>query len=219
MAQLRGIPNEKHSGDDCGCHADEERAGRDPAYRRALWIVVILNVGFGLGEILAGFVANSQALKADALDFLGDGSITFAGLLALNWSASTRSRVAMAQGLFLGLLGLWVIGMAIWRALNAVPPDAELMGGVGFGALAVNVIAAMILSRFREGDAQARAVWLFSRNDAINNVAVIAAAALVYWLNSAWPDIIVAAVIAVMFLASAWEIVRAARSELGRKAG
>lgn len=102
------------------------RAKADPAYRRALWVVVILNVGFGLGEIVAGFIANSQALKADALDFLGDGPITFVGLLALGWSAATRSRVALTQGLFLGALGLWVIGMAIWRAVNAVHPDAEI---------------------------------------------------------------------------------------------
>ena len=204
--------------DRCGCHADEERAERDPAYRRALWTVIILNVGFGLGEIVAGFIANSQALKADALDFLGDGSITFVGLLALSWSAATRSRVALTQGLFLGALGLWVIGMAVWRALNALPPDAELMGGVGLAALAVNVVAAVILAQFREGDAQAKAVWLFSRNDAVNNVAVIAAAALVFWLESAWPDIIVAAVIAAMFLQSSWIIVRDARRELKRRA-
>ena len=208
--------NEAKEGDSCGSHADEERAERDPAYRRALWIVVILNVGFGLGEIVAGFVADSQALKADALDFLGDGSITFVGLLALGWGAATRSKVALAQGLFLGVLGASVIGMAAWRALNAIPPNAGLMGGVGLAALAVNVIAALILARFREGDAQARAIWLFSRNDAINNVAVIVAAALVFWLGSAWPDIIVAGAIAAIFLHSAWEIVRDARLELRR---
>lgn len=210
--------NEVKEDDDCGCHADEERAERDPAYRRALWLVIILNVGFGLGEIVAGFIADSQALKADALDFLGDGSITFVGLLALGWSAGTRSRVALTQGLFLGALGLSVIGMAIWRTLEAVPPDAEIMGGVGIAALAVNVIAALILARFREGDPQARAVWLFSRNDAINNVAVIAAAALVFWLGSAWPDIIVAGVIAAIFLHSAWQIIRDADLELRPRA-
>ena len=198
----------------CGCEADEERAGRDPAYRRALWLVVILNVGFGLVEIVAGFMADSQALKADALDFLGDGSITFVALLALGWTAGTRSRVALTQGLFLGALGLWVLGMAVWRAMNAAPPEAELMGGVGLAALAVNVIAALLLARFREGDAQARAVWLFSRNDALNNIGVIAAAALVFWLESAWPDILVAAAIAAVFLHSAWEIIRDARGEL-----
>ncbi|TCJ40839.1 cation transporter [Parafrankia sp. BMG5.11] len=201
--------------DGCDCTGDTKRAETDPAYRRALWWVVILNVGFGIVELAGGFLANSQALKADALDFLGDGSITFVGLLALGWAASTRARVAMTQGLFLGILGLAVIAMAIWRALNAIPPDPELMGGIGIAALIVNVTAALILARFREGgDAQARAIWLFSRNDAINNVSVIAAAGLVFWLDSAWPDIIVAAVIAVIFLQSAWEIIREARGEL-----
>lgn len=199
----------------CGCSMDEERAVHDRAYRRALGLVVFLNIGFGLIEMVGGFIADSQALKADALDFLGDGSITFVGLLALRWAESTRARVALTQGLFLGALGVSVLAMAAWRALNAIPPEAELMGGIGIAALAVNVIAALVLARFREGgDAQARAIWLFSRNDAINNVAVIAAAALVYWLNSAWPDIIVAAVIAGLFLHSAAEIIRDARREL-----
>lgn len=210
---------EANESDDCGCTGDTKRAQTDPAYRRALWWVVILNVGFGLVEIVGGFIANSQALKADALDFLGDGSITFVGLLALRWAASTRARIAMTQGLFLGALGLAVIAMAIWRALNAIPPEPELMGGIGIAALIVNVTAALILARFRDGgDAQARAIWLFSRNDAINNVAVIVAAALVFFLDSAWPDIIVAAVIAVIFLQSAWEIIRDADGELRAKA-
>ena len=147
----------------CACTGDAERAERDPAYRRALWWVVVLNIGFGVLELAGGFIANSQALKADSLDFLGDGSITFIGLLALGWSASRRAHVAMAQGWFLLALGISVIGMAAWRALNAVPPEAELMGGIGVAALAVNVTAALILARFRkQGDAQARATFKFS---------------------------------------------------------
>lgn len=203
------------SDDGCGCTGDVGRAEHDARYRRALWVVVILNVGFGLLELVGGFIANSQALKADSLDFIGDGSITFVGLLALSWAERTRAKVALTQGLFLGALGLFVLAMAVWRALNAIPPEAGLMGGIGFAALIVNVAAAMVLARFREGgDAQARAIWLFSRNDAINNVAVIAAAALVYWLDSAWPDLIVAGVIALIFLHSAWEIIGEARGEL-----
>lgn len=199
----------------CGCHGDTQKAARDPAYRRALWIVVILNVGFGLIELVGGFLADSQALKADSLDFLGDGSISFVGLLALSWAERTRAKVALTQGIFLALLGVWVLGMAVWRAMNAVPPEAELMGGIGIAALAVNVTAALVLAKFREGgDAQARAIWLFSRNDAINNVAVIIAAGLVFWLESAWPDLLVAAAIAVVFLHSAWEIIGDARKEL-----
>ena len=202
----------------CGCHADEKRAASDPAYRRALWIVVLLNLGFGLVEIVGGFLAHSQALKADALDFLGDGSITLVGLFALAWAEHTRARVAMAQGCFLAALGVGVIGMAIWRAMNAIPPEPGLMGGLGVAGLLVNLSAALALMRFREvGDANARAIWLFSRNDALANIAVIIAAALVAWLQTAWPDLLVAAIIALLFLHSAWAIIRDALAELRGK--
>jgi Co/Zn/Cd efflux system component len=185
-----------------------------------LWTVVVLNVGFGLLELVGGFVAGSQALKADSLDFIGDGSITLIGLLALGWAATTRSRIALVQGLFLAALGLGVIGFAAWRAFNAVPPEAELMGGIGIVALVVNVSAALILARFRDqGDATSRAIWLFSRNDALANIAVIVAAILVGWTESAWPDLVVAGVIALLFLHSASEIIRDARRELAEHRG
>ncbi|MDR6129100.1 cation transporter [Sphingomonas sp. SORGH_AS_0438] len=199
----------------CGCTGDTKRAERDPAYRRALWIVVLLNLGFGLIEIVGGFIADSQALKADALDFVGDGTISLFGLIALSWTAAARSRVALSQGLFLGTLGLGVIGFAIWRAMNAVAPDADLMGGIGIVALIINVSAALVLSRFREGDANVRAIWLFSRNDAVANIAVVIAAGLVAWTGKAWPDLAVAGVIAILFLHSAWEIARGALAEMG----
>ena len=202
----------------CGCTGDTMRAERDPAYRRALWMVVLLNLGFGLVEIVGGFLADSQALKADALDFIGDGTITLFGLIALGWTARARSRVALTQGLFLGALGIGVIGFAIWRAMNAVAPEAELMGGIGVVALIVNVSAALVLSRFREGDANVRAIWLFSRNDAVANIAVIAAAGLVAWTGKAWPDLAVAGVIALLFLHSAWEITRGALKEMSEHA-
>ncbi|MEO5722041.1 MAG: cation transporter [Chthoniobacterales bacterium] len=199
----------------CACRPDEERAQHDADYRRALWIVVLLNVGFGVMEVVAGFVARSQALKADALDFLGDGSITFVGLLALCWTAARRARVAWVQGWFLALLGGGVLVAAVWRALHATAPEAELMGGTGAAALVVNVTAALVLLRFRDrAGSGARAIWLFSRNDALANVAVIIAAGLVAWLQSAWPDLLVAAVIATLFLHSARSIIREAGLEL-----
>jgi Co/Zn/Cd efflux system component len=200
---------------DCGCEADEKRAGVDPAYRRALWIVVILNLGFGVIELAGGFLARSQALKADSLDFIGDGSI------ALGWTAVARSRTALVQGCFLAILGLGVIGSAIWRSFHAIPPEADLMGGIGIAALLVNISAALVLSRFRnEGDATARAIWLFSRNDALANVAVIVAAGLVAVTGAAWPDLLVAGVIALLFLHSAYDIIRDALGEISsHKAG
>ena len=152
-----------------------------PAYKRALWIVIILNVGYGLIEMVGGFLSGSQALKADALDFVGDGLISFLGLLAIGWLPIWRARAALFQGLFLGALGLGVLATTAYRVLMQGVPEAELMGVLGLVALAVNVTAALVLLPHRSGDANMRAVWLFSRNDALGNLAVVIAAVLVAW--------------------------------------
>ena len=192
----------------------KELAHVTPAYRRALWIVIGLNVGYGLIELVGGFIAGSQALKADALDFLGDGMITLLGVLAIGWSLIWRARSALIQGLFLGALGLGVLGMTAYRVIVQQQPEAELMGILGLIALAVNVASAAALIPHRTGDANVRAVWLFSRNDAIGNAAVVAAAVLVWWTATPWPDIVVAAFVAALFLQSSWSIVRDARRDL-----
>lgn len=185
-----------------------------PAYKRALWIVILLNIGYGVVEAVGGFISGSQALKADALDFLGDGLITFLGILAIGWSVAWRARSALIQGLFLGALGLGVLANTAYRILVQQQPEAGLMGLFAVIALVVNVVAVLPLLPHRTGDANVRAVWLFSRNDAIGNAAVVVAAGLVAWTGTAWPDLVVAAVIAGLFLQSSWSIVRDARADL-----
>ena len=200
------------SGDDDDLPGD--LAHVTPAYRRALWVVVGLNVGYGLVEMAGGFVSGSQALKADALDFLGDGLISFLGLLATSWSLAWRARSALVQGLFLAVLGVGVLAASGYRVLVLNQPEAELMGLFGAVALAVNAAAAAVLLPHRTGDANVRAVWLFSRNDAIGNLAVVVAAGLVWWTGTPWPDLAVAVVVAGLFLQSAWSIVRDALGDL-----
>ena len=185
-----------------------------PAYKRALWIVTILNVGYGLIEAGGGFLAGSQGLKADALDFLGDGTITLLGLIAIGWGPVWRARSALAQGIFLAVMGLGVLAATLYRVFVAHVPQAELMGAFGIVALVVNVICAVILLKHREGDANVQAVWLFSRNDALGNAAIVVAAVLVAATGTPWPDLVVAAAIAALFLQSAWRIIVAARREL-----
>lgn len=186
----------------------------DPGYRKILAAVVALNLGYGLLETGAGILAGSQSLLADALDFWGDGLISGLALLALGWSVRARARVAILQGLFLALMGLGVLGLTLRAFIDGLPPDEFIMGWAGAGALTVNLTCAALLARHRGGDASARAVWLFSRNDALSNVAVLAAAALVALSGSALPDLVTALAIAALFLASARVIIRDARTEL-----
>jgi Co/Zn/Cd efflux system component/copper chaperone CopZ len=185
-----------------------------PAYKRALWIVILLNAGYGLVEIVGGFLAGSQSVKADALDFIGDGLISLLGLIAIGWGLAARATAALLQGIFLGVLGVGVLGMTAYRVFFLQQPEAQLMGIFGAVGLAVNIAAAAALLPHRHGDANVRAIWLFSRNDAIGNVAVVIAAALVAWTQTPWPDLLVAVVIAGLFLQSASSIIKDARLDL-----
>ncbi len=205
--------------DRCGtCEAARDLSHASPAHRRALAIVIALNLGMGVAEMVGGLLGASQALKADALDFLGDGSITLLGFLALTWRPVWRARAAFLQGTFLGILGIGVVAAALYRTFVQKLPAAEVMSGVGVVALAVNIAAALVLVRHRAGDANTRAVWLFSRNDALGNMAVIVAGGLVFWTGSPWPDLAAAFGIAALFLGSSWTILRDALAEL-RAAG
>ena len=185
-----------------------------PAYRRALLIVVLLNIGYGLVEMVGGFFADSQALKADALDFLGDGLITLLGLIAIGWSLKWRANSALIQGIFLGAMGIAVLAYTIYRTQVLHTPEAGLMGIFGFIALMINIIAAVVLIPHRKGDANVRAVWFFSRNDALGNILIIIAAGFVFWTGTSWPDLIAAGVIAILFLQSSWSIIKDARNDL-----
>lgn len=197
----------------CICGADIPTHATT-AYRRALWLVAGLNLIMGFVESVSGYVAGSQALKADALDFLGDGVITGLGLVAMSWGVSPRARAALIQGVFLALMGLGVFAVTLYRVFITQMPEAVLMGSLGLIALVVNVACAMILLRHREGDANVRAVWLFSRNDAIGNAAVVAAALAVAATGSHWPDLVTAAVIAGLFIHSSVRIMGDALGEL-----
>lgn len=200
--------------DDCGCSADEELIEKSLGYRRALWIVVVLNVGYGLIELFGGYFSNSQALKADALDFIGDGSITFIAILAIGWSLAWRARAAAMQGVFLCLMATWLLYETVSRILDQSAVEPLAMGVFALGALMVNLVAILPLLPYRDGDANMKAVWLFSRNDAIGNVAVLIAAGLVGLTGAPWPDLLVASIIVGIFLQSAWGILTHARRDL-----
>lgn len=201
----------------CGCEVRFQGLTRD--YKARLWAVIALNASMFAVEMGGGVMAGSQALQADALDFLGD-TLTYGISLAVIGLSLRAATAALVKAATLALMGLWVLGSTIWHAFVLGTPRAEVMGTIGFLALSVNVASVLILIKYKDGDANVRSVWLCSRNDAIGNVAVMLAALGVWGTATGWPDVIVAAILASLFLNSASKILRQALSEwrLTRKA-
>lgn len=196
-----------------GCCSQPKFDGMSRGYRRALWLVLAINFGMFLIEIVAGEVAGSKALQADALDFLGDTFTYAISFMVLGMSLRVRATAALFKGVSLGVMGMWVFGSTIYQALILGVPNAPIMGSVGFLALLANVVSVLLLMRYRDGDANVRSVWLCSRNDAIGNVAVIVAAGAVFLTGTAWPDLVVAGIMAALFSWSALQIIRQALNE------
>ena len=199
----------------CSCSDGIKFDGLSAGYKRALWAVIAINATMFLVEMGAGMLSGSQALKADALDFLGDTATYAISLFVIGMPLIWRARAALFKGLSLGAMGLWVFGSTVFQILVLGVPQAEIMGAIGFLALVANLGSVLLLLKYRDGDANVRSVWLCSRNDAIGNLAVILAAGGVWSTSTAWPDLIVAGIMASLFLYSSIGIIRQAVDELG----
>lgn len=200
----------------CGSHGCAPSATTAPSarYRRVLWAALVVNAAMFVVELAGGLHAGSVSLLADAVDFFSDAANYGLSLWVLGMALSARARAALFKGLTMGLLGLFVLGRAAWAVAAGGVPEPATMGLIGALALVANVAVAVMLYRWRDGDANMRSVWLCSRNDAIGNLAVMAAALGVLGSGSAWPDLIVATVMAVLALTAARTIVAQARAEL-----
>ena len=185
-----------------------------PRYRRVLWLALVLNAAMFGVEMVGGYRSGSLSLLADAIDFAGDATNYGISLAVLSAALSWRARAAQFKALCMMAFGLFVLARALWAVLGGAVPDAATMGVVGALALATNVSVAWMLYAFREGDANMRSVWLCSRNDALSNLAVMLAALGVFGTGSAWPDLAVAAVMAVLALGAGVSVIRQARGEL-----
>jgi len=196
------------------CDREPAFDGASTAYRRVLWAVIGINASLFAVEVVAGTLAGSRALVADSLDFLGDTATYALSLWVIGRSLTTRARAALFKGVSLAVLGLWVLGSTVWGVFAGGVPHAATMGAVGIAALAANAVSALLLFRFRDGDSNVRSVWLCSRNDAIGNVAVVIAASGVWATDTGWPDLIVAGLMASLFLWSSARIILHARADL-----
>ncbi|MCU7930274.1 MAG: cation transporter [Candidatus Thiodiazotropha sp. (ex Codakia rugifera)] len=199
----------------CGCESNLQFEGVSRQYKTILWIVIAINATMFVFETGASFAANSMSLRADALDFLGDSLTYTITLLAIGHSLRWRASAAMFKGVMLALMGVWVLGSTLYRVFILGTPNEYIMGSVALLAFSANIISVLLLLKYRNGDSNVRSVWLCSRNDAIGNLAVLVAAFVVYTTQSHWPDLVVAFLMALLFLYSATLIIRQASSELG----
>lgn len=196
-----------------GCCDNEEFDGTSTGFRRALWIVIAINAAMFVVEMAAGAAARSQALKADALDFIGDAATYGLSLWVIGKPAAWRANAALVKAGSLFLMGGVILTLALYRAIFATAPDAAVMGSIAILALVANLVSVLILMRWRDGDANVRSVWLCSRNDAVGNVAVFGSAGLVALTGTHWPDVIVAMLMAGLFVSSAVQILAKALGE------
>lgn len=183
-------------------------------YRKVLWIALAINLAMFFVEVVGGYSANSVSLMADAIDFFGDAANYAISLAVLSMSLFWRARAAMLKGLSMGTFGLFILTKALWSFKTGAIPEFYTMGIIGAIALAANASVAFMLYKYREGDANMRSVWLCSRNDAIGNVAVMLAAFGVFGSGSAWPDLLVAIIMATLGLWAAADILKRANIEL-----
>ncbi|VXB25213.1 Cation transporter [Pseudomonas sp. 8AS] len=198
------------------CNHDRD-ISRSRRYRRILWIALAVNFAMFAVEIGAGLRAGSVSLLADSLDFLGDAGNYAISLWVLGLGVLLRARAAQFKALCMLLFGVGVLATTIWQQLQGGVPSAPTMGLVGLLALSANVGVAALLYAYREGDSNMRSVWLCTRNDALGNLAVLAAALGVFGTGSAWPDLLVAAIMAALAISAAIQVLRHAREEISEE--
>lgn len=198
----------------CTDCVSDSMSGTDSVFRRVLWIALIANFAMFVVEIIASRIGDSMSLQADALDFFGDSANYAISLFVVGMALTARAKASLFKGATMALFGTWIIGSAVYRAFAGSAPEPMTMSTIALLALVVNVVVAVLLFRFRDGDSNRQSIWLCSRNDAIGNMAVIVAAAGVFFSGSRWPDLIVAAIIAMLNLSAALKVVRLARKEL-----
>lgn len=198
-----------------GCHScSTDTRPLNYNQKVVLWIALVLNAVMFFAELITSFVADSVALKADAIDFLGDAANYGVSLFVLGMSIGTRARASLLKAYTMAAFGLWVIGSAVFSWIAQSQPEASLMGKLGVTAMLVNLLVAGLLFKFRNGDSNMKSVWICTRNDVIGNIAVIIAAAGVVATSSGWPDLVVALGMGLLAIFSAREVIIDANREL-----
>jgi Co/Zn/Cd efflux system component len=178
--------------------------------RRVLVVVMALNAVLFVTELGFGVVARSSAMMADSVDMLGDAIVYVLSLYALSRGDRWQAGAALAKAGLILVLGAGILAATAFKIVQGVTPSSPIMLTVTAVALAGNLVCFALLWRFRGLDVNMGSTFECSRNDIIANLGVLAAGALVGFLGTGWPDIVVGLVIAVLFLRSALRVLGAA---------
>jgi len=182
--------------------------------KKVLWAVLAINALMFFVEYGLGLYSNSQALLADSLDMLGDALAYGSTLFVLGGSDSAKAKSSIFKAVIMILTGFSVLGKSLYQFFILETPKEQVMLSVAILALVMNSICLILLSRHKSDDINFKSVWICSRNDIVANVSVIIAALLVAFYQSPYPDLIVGMAIALLFLKSAFEVMRESRSVL-----
>ena len=199
----------------CEQKTEEIKTLRDE-HRKVLIVVLVINAVLFVVEAGAGLLAHSTALLADSLDMLGDSLVYGFSLYVLWRSAEWKAIAAVLKGIVMAAFGIGVLAEAVYKVTAAVVPVAETMGIIGLLVLLGNGLCFLLLFRHRSDDLNMRSTWLCSRNDIIANLSVLLAAAGVRIFDSGWPDMLVGAAIAGLFLRSALTVLQESFAEMQR---
>ena len=194
----------------CGC----EVTINDKSQKRVLYWLLAINAAMFIIELAVGLLADSTALIADSMDMLADAVVYAIGIYAVGKSIIHKTNAAKVSGYFQLMLGGIILIDIIRRSIMGSEPVSYLMMGMGAVALVANVICLLIIRKHKDGDVNMRASWIFSANDVIANIGVIAAGVLVLWLDSRLPDLIIGMIVSIVVVRGAWMILKDARQEL-----
>lgn len=194
-----------------GCGCEIEIKNRDQS--RVLIALLAINGVMFVAEIVAGIIGDSTALIADSLDMLADATVYAIGLYAVGRSLMVKAKAAHISGVFQIVLGLGVLLDIVRRTVVGSEPESMMMVSVGMVALVANTICLVLIYKHRQGEVHMRASWIFSKNDVIANLGVIAAGLLVAYTDSHWPDLIIGLLIAIIVTRGGLHIIKDARRE------
>lgn len=191
-----------------GCCAINLNNADGKTLKKVLFLVLFINFGMFLVEVISGFISHSNALLADSLDMLGDAFVYGLSIVVLFKHPSVRAKASLVKGIIMLLLGLFVIGESIFKIINPVIPIAETITIIGLLALLANATSFVLLLKHKAKDLNVRSAWICSRNDVFANIGVIIAGVLVARFNSMWPDVMVGLIIAVIVIQSSFKIIK-----------